>query len=115
MIGDSKRCDRDGPRSVGIMGFHLDRTGRGSLNDLVQFAKDTVKHQAIIGSRTPGASGLSEDICNQIPGCVGEFIPLYHLGLLALMAVDSIEICISRVFVQSLAQIPTAVPSVVEF
>lgn len=38
MIGDSKRCDRDGLRSVGIMGFHLDRTGRGSLNDLVQFA-----------------------------------------------------------------------------
>lgn len=38
MIGDAKRCDRDGPRSVGITGFHLDRTGRGSLNDLVQFA-----------------------------------------------------------------------------
>jgi FMN phosphatase YigB (HAD superfamily) len=39
MIGDSKRCDRDGPRSVGIMGFHLDRTGRGSINDLMQFAE----------------------------------------------------------------------------
>lgn len=39
MIGDSKRCDRDGPRSVGIMGLHLDRKGLGPINDLVQFAK----------------------------------------------------------------------------
>ena len=45
------------------------------------------QHQAIIGPRAPGALIFGEDICNQIPGCVGEFIPLCHLGLLALMAV----------------------------
>ncbi|WP_024692640.1 HAD family hydrolase [Pseudomonas syringae] len=44
MIGDSKRCDQDGPRSVGIMGLHLDRTGRGSINDLVQFAELVINH-----------------------------------------------------------------------
>ncbi|WP_222932622.1 hypothetical protein, partial [Pseudomonas lundensis] len=43
------------------------------------------------------------DICNQIPGCVGEFIPLCHLGLLALMAVYFTENRISWVYVQSLA------------
>ncbi|WP_233609202.1 hypothetical protein, partial [Pseudomonas saxonica] len=42
------------------------------------------------------------DICNQIPGCVGEFIPLCHLGLLALMAVYFTENRISWVYVQSL-------------
>ncbi|KMM82631.1 hypothetical protein TU74_21500, partial [Pseudomonas lundensis] len=45
------------------------------------------------------------DICNQIPGCVGEFIPLCHLGLLALMAVYFTENRISWVYVQSLAYI----------
>ncbi|WP_222938426.1 hypothetical protein, partial [Pseudomonas veronii] len=44
------------------------------------------------------------DICNQIPGCVGEFIPLCHLGLLALMAVYFTENRISWVYVQSLAK-----------
>ena len=39
MIGDSQRCDRDGPRAVGIMGFHLDRMGHGKIRDLVQFAR----------------------------------------------------------------------------
>lgn len=39
MIGDSQRCDRDGPRVVGITGFYLDRTGRGQIHDLVQFAR----------------------------------------------------------------------------
>ncbi|WP_054989149.1 HAD family hydrolase [Pseudomonas coronafaciens] len=38
MIGDSKRCDQDGPRSIGMMGFHLDRKSRGSMSDLLQFA-----------------------------------------------------------------------------
>lgn len=37
MIGDSKRCDQDGPRSIGIMGFHLDRKGLESINDILQF------------------------------------------------------------------------------
>lgn len=44
MTGDSKRCDQDGPRSVGIMGLHLDRTGRGSINDLLQFAELVIDH-----------------------------------------------------------------------
>jgi FMN phosphatase YigB (HAD superfamily) len=39
MIGDSRRCDRDGPRTVGILGLHLDRTGCGQIKDLAQFAK----------------------------------------------------------------------------
>lgn len=39
MIGDSQRCDRDGPRVVGISGFYLDRTGHGKIHDLVQFAR----------------------------------------------------------------------------
>lgn len=39
MIGDSRRCDQDGPRAVGIMGFLLDRAGRGQINDLSQFAQ----------------------------------------------------------------------------
>nr|WP_259469463.1 HAD-IA family hydrolase [Pseudomonas syringae] len=44
MIGDSLRCDRDGPRSVGIMGLHLDRKGLGSINDLLQFAELVLGH-----------------------------------------------------------------------
>ncbi|KMN16095.1 hypothetical protein TU85_25375, partial [Pseudomonas helleri] len=47
---------------------------------------------------------FGEDICNQIPGCVGEFIPLCHLGLLALMAVYFTENRISWVYVQSLSE-----------
>ncbi|WP_186511846.1 hypothetical protein [Pseudomonas marginalis] len=39
MIGDSIRCDRDGPRAVGIMGHHLDRKGGVRITDLSQFAK----------------------------------------------------------------------------
>lgn len=33
------RCDRDGPRTAGIMGFHLDRTGRAKITNLVEFAQ----------------------------------------------------------------------------
>lgn len=33
MIGDSQRCDRDGPRHYGIRGHFLDRTGTGVLCD----------------------------------------------------------------------------------
>lgn len=29
MVGDSLKCDQDGPRAVGMLGFHLDRSGRG--------------------------------------------------------------------------------------
>ncbi|MBD8828549.1 HAD family hydrolase [Pseudomonas sp. CFBP 13602] len=39
MIGDSKRCDRDGPRLVGIMGCHLDRADSGPVNNLLQFVE----------------------------------------------------------------------------
>jgi FMN phosphatase YigB (HAD superfamily) len=39
MIGDSPRCDRDGPRAVGIMGFHLDRNDQGNIHDLAKFAE----------------------------------------------------------------------------
>jgi HAD superfamily hydrolase (TIGR01549 family) len=38
MIGDSLRCDRDGPRAVGIRGFLLDRVGGGDYTDLASFA-----------------------------------------------------------------------------
>jgi FMN phosphatase YigB (HAD superfamily) len=39
MIGDSQTCDQNGPRAVGIAGFYLDRTGRGKIHDLAQFAE----------------------------------------------------------------------------
>jgi FMN phosphatase YigB (HAD superfamily) len=39
MIGDSGRCDRDGPRLIGVMGFHLDRAGCGPVNNLLQFVE----------------------------------------------------------------------------
>jgi FMN phosphatase YigB (HAD superfamily) len=39
MIGDSPRCDRDGPRMVGIMGILLSRTRAGKIRDLTQFAQ----------------------------------------------------------------------------
>jgi len=44
MIGDSKRCDQDGPRLIGMVGLHLDRKGRGSINDLLQFAHLVIDH-----------------------------------------------------------------------
>lgn len=37
MIGDSRRCDADGPRVVGIQGYHLDRSGAGRFCDLLEF------------------------------------------------------------------------------
>ncbi len=50
MIGDSKRCDQDGPRLVGIMGLHLDRNGQGAINDLTRFAELVVGHNRKLGS-----------------------------------------------------------------
>jgi hypothetical protein len=38
MIGNSPRCDRDGPRAVGIKGLHLERSSARAIRDLVQFA-----------------------------------------------------------------------------
>jgi len=37
MIGDSRRCDADGPRAAGIEGYHLDRSGAGRFCDLLEF------------------------------------------------------------------------------
>lgn len=40
MIGDSQRCDRDGPREMGIQGYYLDRfSGNGDFEDLERFAR----------------------------------------------------------------------------
>lgn len=38
MVGDSLKCDRDGPRAVGMLGFHLNRGTQGPIGNLVQFA-----------------------------------------------------------------------------
>lgn len=40
MIGDSKRCDRDGPSTFGMNGLHLDRKGDGDYKTLTDFAED---------------------------------------------------------------------------
>lgn len=53
MIGDSQRCDRDGPRAAGIMGFHLDRRGQGGIRDLLQFAQ-LVIDQVVPAARRAG-------------------------------------------------------------
>ncbi|WP_108524139.1 HAD family hydrolase [Pseudomonas sp. GV105] len=50
MIGDSKKCDQDGPRLVGMMGLHLDRNGQGAINDLTRFAELVVGHNRKLGS-----------------------------------------------------------------
>ncbi|WP_277342863.1 HAD family hydrolase, partial [Pseudomonas viridiflava] len=50
MIGDSQRCDRDGPIALGIKGHYLNRTGAGSpsnFRDLMAF-----KH-SVFESRSP--------------------------------------------------------------
>lgn len=39
MIGDSPKCDRDGPRAVGISGFLLERAKGTAIPDLVHFAR----------------------------------------------------------------------------
>lgn len=45
MIGDSPRCDRDGPRTLGISG-HLLTRGRGGIESLVQFAEMVLQSTA---------------------------------------------------------------------
>lgn len=37
MVGDSKKCDEQGPRACGIQGFHLDRSGGRGFSNLVEF------------------------------------------------------------------------------
>ena len=46
MIGDSRKCDRDGPTAVGIQGYHLDRSGMGQISDLMQFAHMITDHNS---------------------------------------------------------------------
>ncbi len=38
MIGDSEKCDRDGPRLAGISGFLLNRQGGKDFSSLTEFA-----------------------------------------------------------------------------
>lgn len=45
MIGDSRKCDRDGPRVVGIEEYHLDRSGQGQINNLMQFANLVIERK----------------------------------------------------------------------
>lgn len=39
MVGDTVRCDRDGPAAIGMAGFHLNRQGRGDVRNLVECAE----------------------------------------------------------------------------
>ncbi|OQR29683.1 haloacid dehalogenase [Pseudomonas sp. Bc-h] len=39
MVGDSLRCDQDGPRAVGIGGYLLDRSGKTGFSSLMEFAQ----------------------------------------------------------------------------
>lgn len=43
MIGDSKRCDCDGPIEFGMQGFYLDREGRGGYTTLYTFADEILR------------------------------------------------------------------------
>ncbi|PBK49099.1 HAD family hydrolase [Pseudomonas syringae pv. actinidiae] len=44
MIGDSQRCDRDGPTAFGIKGFYLGRDGQGDFEDLMGFARHVLSN-----------------------------------------------------------------------
>ncbi|ARD13734.1 MULTISPECIES: HAD family hydrolase [Pseudomonas] len=46
MIGDSLKCDQDGPRRIGISGYHLDRKGAGRFGNLLHFAKSVTGDEA---------------------------------------------------------------------
>jgi FMN phosphatase YigB (HAD superfamily) len=43
MIGDSKRCDCEGPTAFGMRGFWLDRQGGGPYTSLHQFAETILR------------------------------------------------------------------------
>lgn len=43
MIGDSEKCDRDGPMAVGIQGFLLNRNGGKDFANLDEFADSVLK------------------------------------------------------------------------
>ncbi len=38
MIGDSRKCDESGPCQIGIVGYHLDRSGPARFRGLLEFA-----------------------------------------------------------------------------
>lgn len=48
-VGDSLKCDQDGFRAAGMLGFHLNRSGRGAVRDLVQFARLVVESRRCHG------------------------------------------------------------------
>jgi len=53
MIGDSQRCDKDGPHEIGITGHLLDRTGdAGDYADLLSFTLDVLRAGPPSDSRT---------------------------------------------------------------
>ncbi|WP_218583501.1 HAD family hydrolase, partial [Pseudomonas sp. CM27] len=43
MVGDSRKCDEQGPRACGILGYHLDRGGAGPLKSLLDFSAAVVE------------------------------------------------------------------------
>ena len=45
MVGDSARCDRDGPRQVGGSGFLLHRAGKGDFSNLLEFAQAVLERR----------------------------------------------------------------------
>lgn len=45
MVGDSARCDRDGPRQVGGSGFLLHRGGKGDFSNLLEFAQAVLERK----------------------------------------------------------------------
>lgn len=45
MLGDSLKCDQDGPRIVGISGYYLDRKSGGRITSLLHFAEAVIGHR----------------------------------------------------------------------
>lgn len=45
MVGDSARCDRDGPRQLGGSGFLLHRGGKGDFSNLLEFAQAVLERK----------------------------------------------------------------------
>lgn len=43
MVGGSRKCDEQGPRACGVLGFHLDRGGAGALRSLFDFSAAVVE------------------------------------------------------------------------
>lgn len=46
MVGDSLRCDCHGPRQVGMVGVHLERSPLGRISDLISFVSLMVASQS---------------------------------------------------------------------